>query len=457
MNRVRKRAWIMVLFVLILVGGIGFFGYEYAVKSEDWVVFTGSPHVYSTSVLGTAIVSDREGTVLLDTTSQRVYSQDESIRKATIHWLGDRQGNIRATALAAYTSELVGFDRVNGVYAYADAPGRATLTLSAAVQKAALSAMEGRKGTVAVYNYKTGEILCAVSTPTFDPDQVPDIAGDTTGIYEGVYMNRFTQTTYPPGSIFKLVTTAAALECVDGILDMTFHCGGVYEFGVDRVTCETAHGTNDLKSALAKSCNCCFAQIAQLIGNENMESYVKQFRITDPVTFDGITAAKGNFDLSHAAPVELAWSCIGQYTDMINPCRYLTFLGAIANGGVGMTPYLVETIRVGEEVTYQAEPEQDGRTMSGDLAATLREYMNHNVVATYGAEHFPGLMVCAKSGTSELGGDLVPNAMFAGFVADEDYPLAFIVVVENGGYGAHTCVPIISKVLTACKEVLDAQ
>ena len=94
--------------------------------------------------------------------------------------------------------------------------------------------------------------------------------------------------------------------------------------------------------------------------------------------------------------------------------------------------------------------------MSPETAATLHEYMRNNVQSVYGDWNFPGLSVCAKSGTSQLGGDAVSNAMFAGFVENEEYPLAFIVVVENGGYGSHTCVPVISKVLAACKEVLDA-
>ena len=68
---------------------------------------------------------------------------------------------------------------------------------------------------------------------------------------------------------------------------------------------------------------------------------------------------------------------------------------------------------------------------------------------------FPGLTVCAKSGTGEVGGGKKPNAMFAGFVDDEAYPLAFIVAVEDGGYGKATCVPILSQVLAVCKEVMD--
>lgn len=457
MNRVMKRAWIMVLFVLILIGGMGFFLYEYATESDGWVVFTGSPHVYNTSNIGSGVVTDRSGTILLDTTESRTYASDASIRQATLHWLGDRQGNIRAAAISNYASEMAGFDYVNGVYAYGGAGGEATLTLSARVQNVALNAMAGRKGTIAVYNYITGEILCAVTTPTYDPDNVPDIAGDTSGNYEGVYLNRFTQVTYPPGSIFKIVTTAAALDSVEGILDMTFTCTGVYEFGVDRVTCESAHGTKNLKGALASSCNCCFAQIAQLIGNEKMAEYVEKFHVTDSVSFDGITTAEGNYDVSGAAAVELAWSCIGQYTDLINPARYLTFMGTIAGGGVGAEPHLVETITVGEENTYQAETVYTERIMSEELAATLREYMRNNVESVYGAGNFPGLTVCAKSGTSELGGELRPNAMFSGFVADEEYPLAFIAVVENGGYGSATCVPIVAQVLAECKAVMDGE
>lgn len=457
MNRVTKRAGILLVFVLILAVGLGVFLWDYIQSADQWVTFSGSPHVYENSSTGSGTVTDRDGLLLLDTRSGRSYAEDTLIRKSTIHWLGDRQGNIGTKVMEAYVKEMAGFDRINGVYAYGDNAGQAQLTLSARVQKVALEALDGRKGTVAVYNYKTGQILCAVTSPNYDPDNVPDIAGDTTGAYEGVYVNRFLHSAYIPGSIFKVVTTAAALENVEGIEEMEFTCTGVYEFGSDRVTCEKSHGTLDLKGALARSCNCCFAQIAQLIGRENMMASVEKYGITDPVSFDGLTTVSGNYDVTDAAAVELAWSCIGQYTDQINPCRYMTFMGAIAGGGSCTMPYLVEKISVGNDVTYQADVISSGQIMSEEIADTLVEYMRNNVVNTYGADHFPGLTVCAKSGTSQLGGGQTSNAMFAGFVADEAYPLAFIVVVENGGYGSATCVPVISQVLAECKSLLDGQ
>lgn len=83
--------------------------------------------------------------------------------------------------------------------------------------------------------------------------------------------------------------------------------------------------------------------------------------------------------------------------------------------------------------------------------------MRNNVENQYGDENFPGLTVCAKSGTAEVGGDQKPNATFAGFCADEAYPLAFFVVVEDAGSGAKTCVPIIAEVLQGCKDLMDRE
>ena len=457
MNRVSKRASALLLLILLLGGGLSFFIYEYVTKAETWVVSAGSPHIFNSSNIGCGQVTDRSGELLLDITATRAYSDDLSVRMSTLHLLGDRQGRISAPAIANYGREMTGYDLVGGLYSYDGSAGEAVLTVSAQVQAAALEALGDRKGTIGIYNYRTGEILCAVTTPTYDPDNVPDIEGDTTGAYEGVYLNRFVQSSYIPGSIFKIVTTAAALESVPNILDRTFTCTGLYEYGIDKVSCERAHGTLTLKQALASSCNCCFGQIANLVGAENLQKYADQFQITEPVKFDGITTAKGNFDLSDAARVQIAWGGIGQYTDLINPCRYMLFMGMIAGGGTAANPYLVKEVYSEGEQTYSAAVTHTDRILPEGTANILKEFMRNNVTSVYGDSNFPGLKVCAKSGTSQLGGDQVSNAMFAGFVDDENYPLAFIVVVENGGYGSATCVPILSKVLSVCKSVLDAE
>ena len=314
-----------------------------------------------------------------------------------------------------------------------------------------MEAMGKYKGTIGVYNYKTGELLCSVTTPNFDPDNPPAEASD------GLYVNRFTQSTYIPGSIYKIVTLAAALETIPDIMEQKFQCKGTYTIGNQEITCEDRHYTQNVKMAFRNSCNCAFAQIVQQLGPETLTRYVEQFGITQPVTFDGITTAKGKFDLNQASEFSIAWSGIGQYTDLINPCRFMTFAGAIAAGGRGVTPYLVEKISSDGITSYQAKTHKEDRIMSAATAEMLQELMAFNVTDKYGSKNFPGLTVCAKTGTAEVGGGKKPNAMLSGFVMNEEYPLAFIVAVEDGGYGREVCVPILSKVLASCKTVLDAE
>ena len=457
MNRIAGRAGIALLLVLILMGGLLFFVGEYLFEAGDWINVAGSPHVYNAGNIGCGVVTDRNGTVLMDVTDHRTYADSLAIRKSTVHWLGDREGNISAPALPNYSDKLSGFDLINGIYSYSGSGGEAVLTISAEIQAAALEAMNGYKGTVAVYNYETGEILCAVSSPAYDPDDVPDIEGDTTGAYEGAYLNRFTQVSYVPGSIFKTLTTAAALESLPGIEKQEFVCTGSYFVEGNEVTCGREHGRQLLVDALVNSCNCAYAQIALQLGADTLEKYVEKYELTESLQFDGITTAEGYFNLAGATDPEIAWSAIGQYHDSVNPCRFMTFMGMIAGGGSAAEPHLVSKVSAGGTTTYSARTTTTGRLMTSATAKKMQELMRNNVVTGYGDENFPGLQVCAKSGTAELGDGLESNAMFAGFVMDEEYPLAFFAAVEEGGYGRYTCVPIISEILEMCKEVMDRE
>ena len=451
MNRVASRAFIVLVLVLGLLGGTAFFVAEYAMKADQWVMSAGSVHVDEDDGIRLGYVTDRNDQVLVELGEERAYSADLLVRRATLHWVGDRSGNIPGNIISYYTKELLDYSKITGTYHYGDVNGQLKLTLDANVQAAAQQAMGDYVGTVAVYNYVTGELVCAVTSPNFDPDDVPDIAADTTGAYEGVYVNRFVRSKYVPGSIFKIVTLAAALESIPDIQQQTFECTGSYPLGNGQITCEDAHGVQTLKEAFCNSCNCAFGQITLQMGKETMLRYVQQFGIVESIGFDGLNTVKGNYDISQAGSLSFAWSGIGQYTDLVNPCSFVRFVGAIANDGVAMQPYVVDSVRVGDDVTYEGRAQRAGRIMSAATAQVLREYMANNVTSKYGAWNFPGLSVCAKSGTGEVGGEKRPNAMFAGFLTDTDLPLAFIACVEEGGYGAQVCVPVLNAVLQACR------
>ncbi len=455
MNRIAKRSFTVMLLALLLMGGFIFFLVEYGMNASKWAVADSSPHVYDDDRFQSGTVYDREGNILLKMEDKWVYSSNEQIRKATLHWIGDREGNIQVPAVPNYYDEVLGYDFINGIYTYGGIgknEGSVHLTLSAELQAVALEAMNGRKGTIGVYNYKTGEILCAVTTPTFDPDNLPDIAADPI-TYEGAYMNRFVQSAYTPGSIFKVVTLAAALEELPDARQLSFICTGSWGGGEYPVTCEAVHGNQSLKDAFCNSCNCAFAELSQMLGSDVLEGYVKKFGILDSISFDGIATAAGKFERSEN-PVSLAWSSIGQHTDLINPCAYMTFMGCIANGGSGAMPYVVGQADNGQD-GYTAQTAYGSAAISQQTAQTVQEYLCYNVTAKYGAGYFPGLTVGAKTGTAEKDDGIAPTAMFTGIVMDEAYPLAFIICVEEGGYGASTCIPIASNILTACKQLMD--
>lgn len=458
MKRISHRTVFLLILMIILLLGLVLFAVQYFFSAKNWVTFSGSPHVYIGNNLSAGQIRDREGALLLNSVPGRTYNEDAAIRRSTMHLLGDRYGYISAPVLNQYSDQMIGFDVVNGLYGAEGSGTTAHLTISAQVQKTALEALQGRKGTIGVYNYKTGEILCAVTSPTYDPDQIPDVNNDQTGAYDGVYLHRFFQTTYVPGSVFKVVTAAAALENLEGIDERTFYCGGSCDIEGDTIQCNGVHGTVDLKQALAHSCNVVFGQIAAELGKDVLQKYVQHAGVTETLDVDGIKTAAGQFDLTQAVSSQVAWSGIGQHTDMINACQYMTVMGAVANGGQAAVPFLMQEISGGGMLSgYQAGTKLLAGIMEPHTADVLTEMMRQAVVQVYGQGHFPDLYVCAKSGTAELGTGTTPHATFAGFIRDEKYPLAFVVIVENGGSGSTACTPIAGQVLHACVNALDRE
>ena len=458
MKKVSRRAMAVLALTFALLLGMGAFVVRYFLRGADWAVFPGNPHTYSSGILNSGILTDRSGTVVLDATEGRKYAEDAALRKAMLHLLGDREGYIAAPMLQEYADQLVGYNFLTGTYHLTDKASTGTLTISASAQQKALEALGGRAGTVGVYNYKTGEILCAVSSPTYDPDQVPDIAGDTTGAYNGVYVNRFFNATFVPGSIFKLVTTAAALETLPDAASLSFQCDGSFDVEGDTVNCNGVHGAVDLKGALAHSCNVAYGQLALQLGPEVLTAYAEKLGVADSFFVDGYHTAKGNFDLSDAPNVDVAWSGIGQYTDMINPCGFLRIMGVIGGGGEAAEPYLMASVDSTSLLgDYHAKTETTGRLLDATTCQTLTDMMRNNVQQIYGQGNFGDLPVCAKSGTAEVDSDRMPHATFAGFVADPNCPLAFIVVVENAGSGSAVCASIAGAVLQECAAVLAAE
>lgn len=454
MKKVSGRAIFPLILAIVLLAGTALLCVRYFVKAGEWVTFSGSPHVYTGVNLDGGVVTDRDGTLLLDSTDGRTYSADAVTRTATMHLLGDRYGYIQAPLLGSFADDMIGFDKINGLYGAEGTEANAALTLSAAAQTAAYQALGNYHGTVGVYNYKTGEILCAVTSPSYDPDNMPDVDADTSGAYDGVYVNRFFQAAYTPGSIFKIVTLAAAIETVPDWENLTFTCEGKTIIGGQEIICEGVHGTITLKQALAHSCNVAFGELAGKVGTKALMEYAEKLGLSESFECDGIPVKAGTVDLKDADAGDLAWAGIGQYTDQVNALTFMRAMGRIAGGGTGAEPYLMAKITRGEKTAYEAKTETSSRALKAETAAKLTEYLRNNVATMYGDWQFGGLNVCAKSGTAEHEGETA-DAMFAGFCVDENCPLAFVVFVENGGSGSAVAAPIAAKVLQVCAAAMN--
>ena len=430
MKKVKRRSYAALLLALALLLGMGLYIWRFAIQGRDWVNFRANENVYQAGSLAVGTVTDRNGAVLADVEDgKRVWSDDWAARIACLHAVGDEGGNIGTGALTAFADQLAGYSVLSGATGEG---GTVALSIDAELNKTAYSALAGRKGAVLVSDYSTGEVLCMVSSPSYDPAVGFDI---NDGYYDGVWLNRCLSAAYTPGSVFKLVTMAAAIEHIDGLSRRSFHCDGAVTVDGNEIVCTAAHGDQTIEQALANSCNCAFAEMSLELGGKRLKEYADKFGLTEQLNLSGVHTAAGNFDAGEKGSADLAWSGIGQYTDLVCPAALLRYVGAIANGGVSEGPVLLAGSRA-----------PSTRLLDADTADTLKAMMSYNVAWGYGNWNFPGLNICAKTGTAEVG-DGTSHAWFAGFLDDPDHPYAFVVVIENGGGGLRNAAPVANAVL----------
>ncbi|MBQ7385089.1 MAG: penicillin-binding protein [Ruminococcus sp.] len=430
MKKTMSRSVISLILAAVFLLGLGFLCVKYVIDADLWAAQSYNPYMVSGQGLSNAgDILDRNGVVLATSIDgERTYHEDESTRKAMLHTVGDGSYNIATAVETAYRDKISGHSKIFGYGLPESLKGKNNLsvTLDSEVCTEVYEAFEGRNGACFVYNYKTGEVLCMVSAPTYDPMNIPE------NIEDGSYLNNCISSTYTPGSIFKIITAAAGFEHIDNYEDKTFTCESEKEIGNSKITCLETHGTLDLKNAFAYSCNIAFGDSALITGRENMQKTADKMGINKSFRIGEVYTAQGNFDVRKADDISLAWSGIGQYTDTVNPAQMAILCGAIAQGGETRLPHYVKGENSGKS----------GKLISEEIANNLHGLMRYTISDYYGDSMFEGLTVCAKTGTAEVGEDKLPNGWMVGYSTDEDAPLAFAVVVEEGDYGFYSAGPI---------------
>ena len=245
-----SRSIISLILAAAFLLGLGFLCLKYIIDADLWAAQSYNPYMISGQGLSNAgDVLDRNGVILATSIDgERTYHENESTRKAMLHTVGDGSYNIATAVETAYRDKISGHSKIFGYGLPSSLKGKnnLTVTLDSEVCTEVYEAFEGRKGACFVYNYKTGEVLCMVSAPTYDPMNIPE------KIEDGSYLNNCISSTYTPGSIFKIITAGAGLEHINNYENKTFTCESVKEIGNFEVTCLEEHGTLDLKNAFDK-------------------------------------------------------------------------------------------------------------------------------------------------------------------------------------------------------------
>ncbi len=454
MKTVGYRSIVLYLLLVLFVGGLGFFGVRLLLQGDRWAMQPYNGHLYAEdSPVEMGAIRDREGDLLAGTVEgQRRYSDSETVRRALLHTVGDPDSNISTSVEYAMRAKLTGYNPVTGLNdTLLSRLGRdVSLTVEDSLCAAAYTALEGHRGAVLVYDYKTGEILCKVSAPTFDPADPPEDIEDDPA-YRGVYLDNNLSCTFTPGSIFKLVTAAAAMEqWPDTWSERTYSCDGSLEIGGDLVTClhGEAHGEQDLAQALGNSCNVYFGQLARDLGAAALEKKAAEMGFGKALFLEDMEIANLPVDLSSANENQLAWAGVGQYTVEANPFHMLCLMGAIANGGEFVQPRLTR-----DAPLFGTLATEDRRLLPATQAANLKALLRQTVSDYYGDWLFPsGWNVCAKTGTGEVGDGKNPNCWMVGFCDDPTHPYAFAVLVEEGAGGMESAGSAASAVLKALEN-----
>lgn len=431
MKKVTTRSFAALLLAGLIVIGMAVYIFRLVRDGGQWASFYANESVYTDGAIDRGTVTDRNDLLLAFSGPDGFgYADSSDVRTACLHAVGDMNGSIGTGALTVFRSTLVGYSLITGTTGRG---GTVQLTIGADLNVTAYRALAGRNGAVIVYNYETGEILCMVSSPSYDPNYGFD-SDDSS--YDGVFINRAISASFVPGSVFKLVTLAAAIENIPDLFSQTFTCTGSVEIGGHTVTCSGVHGQIDVKDALAHSCNCAFAEIAVQVGGDTIADYAAQYGLTETHDLNGIETAAGNVESGGNDLISVAWEGIGQFNDLIVPYSLMRMMGAIANGGTVVEPALLAGTSSGRT-----------RLMKSSTADTLREMMSYNVAYNYGSGNWPGLELHAKTGTAEFG-DGTSHAWFTGFITNDDAPLAFTVIVERtNGSGYSIAGPIANTVL----------
>lgn len=448
MKQQRLRFKLVALFLFALFAALSVWGgYSVLSYGNRWFAskYNTRVHAQRNNVIAGDIL-DRNQVILATTADgQRIYQRDNAARTAIVHLLGDREGNIANGVETFQTSYLYGFqtelpDLVKGLFSDATRHGdNVILTIDSRLCTAiptwfaSIPGASGKNGAAVVMNYRTGELLAMISLPGYDPDHITEqLRSDP----NQPFWNRATQGKYPPGSTFKVITSAAALQALPGISERTdLTCTGALP--VDGLTVTdwagSVHGALSLRQALTVSCNNVFASLALQMGDGALRHAAENFGFNDNFLFRDLVVENSSYPITNRTQWAIAQSGVGQSAITATPLHMCMVAASVANDGVMMEPRLVMGVAGSSgRVRSLAEPKVYRTVIPHDTAAYLKSCMlDVTNLGTGTRAAVNGMTICGKTGSAEssLNGQPVTYGWYIGFIDDPDMPYAVSVLV----------------------------
>ena len=462
---------------LLIAVAIGNLTYVQVVQAEQLQSREGNNHTLARQAQrerGAILTSDNvtlaKSVKNDDGTYKRVYPAG-SLASQTVGYYSQQYGS--AGLEASQSSTLVGDehfetigDAVRSAAGLQNSGNDIVLTLNSKIQKSAEDVLAGNVGACTVLDTKTGAVLAQASSPGYDANDVADLVTGKKGS-NGELVNRATQSLYTPGSTFKAITLAGALDSGTVTADTEYASPSSMEIGGGKVTTHRDSGTISVKTATAISSNTAFGQIAVDMGADKLVSYCNAFGFgSTDIAKDFKVTASVMPDPAEMTTWETAWAGagqpVGQHASPAGPQVTVTqmavAMAAIANDGVAMKPYLVDKVLSSNgSITSTTTPSQLGRVISKEAAKSEQDILKSDVTNGTGtACQISGATVMGKTGTAEVAGGK-ENAWFIATAKVKNQSVTIAIVIENAtDEGAVIAAPKAKVVLTKALQELGA-
>ncbi len=450
--RNKEFAWITYFFVILFITLMGYLVYFTIARAKT---FVNSPYNQRQDAFAQYVVrgeiTDRNGNVLArtdvaeDGTETRVYPYGSVFA----HVIGYSDSELGKTGLESVenfellTSNAFFVEKIQNEFNGEKNQGDTVVTtLDAHLQQAAYDALGDNKGAVVVMEADTGKILSMVSKPDYDPNTLYENWATLNSDEENSpLLNRATNGSYAPGSVFKIVTTLAYMRQDSNYQGYAYDCSGSITVDDTTIPCfnRNIHGSEDLRSSFANSCNSSFANIGLSLDMSGYRSTAEDLLFNSPLPGE-LDYTKSSFVLDeNSGTGEIMMTAMGQGKTTVSPYHMALITQAVANGGTLMEPYLVDQVTnyTGTEVRRNV-PKSYGRLMTAEESAQLKEYMTAVVNEGTGMElSGRSYTVAGKTGTAEyslVDGEKT-HSWFVGFT-NVDNPELVISVITEGSDGS---------------------